>query len=564
MQTISLYSSSFIAIGCFAWLPAIATAETELASIGITQGNEDAWAWSTISADGAFVLFESAADNLVPVDTNGVKDLFLRDRAAGTTTRVSVSSAGVQANGGAVSGWLSPNGRFIGWISDATNLVTGDTNATFDSFVRDLATGTTRLVSQSTSGQLGNAPSYEVTVTADGRYAAFWSEASNLVPGDTNGVPDCFVRDLVTGTTERISVGMNGAQADGDSYFPSITPDGRYVVFTSSSTNLVPNDQNGATDVFRLDRFTGAIELASKTPLGTSGNASSNSDAWGIVSEDGQRVVFHSLATDIVPGDTNGTFDSFVHDFANDITIRVSVSENGSQGNAESYLPSISGYGRYVTFSSLASNLIAGDVNGSLDCFRYDLDTGGILCISLGISGIVGNAMSQCAMPSADGKYVTFMSDATDLVASDANGKRDIFVNTDCWVKFAEYGTGKPGSGGFTPHLHGLDGSCSAGGYALEIDQLLGGSFGLLIIGTTTNSLSAFGGTILVGFTPPVNLISLPVAGPTAPGLGSISLPAVDLHPYPSFSVHLQFLCADPGAFQGVSMSQGLTVSSSG
>lgn len=310
MQTSSLHSASFLAIVGFAWIPPAATAETELVSIGITQGNGDAWAWSTISADGNFVLFGSAADNLVPVDTNGVMDLYLRDRAADRTTRVSVSSTGAEANGEAVSGWLSPNGRFVGWTSDATNLVAGDTNATWDSFVRDLETGVTRLVSQSTSGQLGNAPSYEATVTADGRYVAFWSEASNLVQGDTNGVPDCFIRDLVLGKTERISIGVNGTQGDGDSYFPSITPDGQYVVFTSSSTNLVPNDQNGATDVFRLDRVTSVIELASRSSLGASGNASSSPDAWGIVSEDGQRVVFHSLATDLVPGDTNGTHAS--------------------------------------------------------------------------------------------------------------------------------------------------------------------------------------------------------------------------------------------------------------
>lgn len=557
------FTRSRTAVALAILFPSISFADTELASVGLTQGNGDAWFWSTMSADGNLVLFGSAADNLVPLDTNGATDLFLRDRAAGTTTRVSVSSTGAQANADAVNGWISPDGRFIGWTSNASNLVIGDTNGTTDSFVRDLATGTTRLVSRNSSNQLGNAPSYEVTVTVDGRYAAFHSEASNLVPGDTNGVDDCFVRDLVLGTTARISVGMNGAQADGQSYFPSITPDGRYVVFSSAASNLVAGDHNGTTDVFRLDRTTGSIELASRTSLGTSGNAASSADAWAIVSEDGQRVVFHSLATDLAQNDTNGAYDSFVHDFAHDITTMVSVNENGAQGNGESYLPSISSYGRFVTFSSLASNLIAGDTNNAHDCFRYDLETGSVLCLTLGIGGGVGNASSQAAMPSADGRYVAFVSDATDLVASDSNGKRDIFVNTDCWVEFAEYGVGKPGSGGFTPHFHGLEGSCSAGGYAVQVDQLLGGSVGLLIVGTGTSSLPALGGTILVAFTPPVNFILLPVPGPAVPGLGVISLPAVDLHPYPSFTVHLQFLCADPGAQKGVSMSQGLTVISS-
>lgn len=539
--------------------PSIA-ATIERVSIGLAQGNGDAVYWNTLSGDGNLVLFGSEADNLVPGDGNGVVDLFLRNRAAGTTERVSVSTAGAEANGAALNGWISANGRFIGWISDATNLTAGDTNGVPDSFVRDLATGTTVRVSSNAAGEPGNATSYEVTVSADGRYAAFWSEATNLVPGDTNGVADCFVRDLQLGTVERIVSGLGGAEGNGDSYFPSITPDGRYVAFSSNSSNLVANDGNGVADVFRLDRATSQIELASRTPLGTSGNAASNADAWAIISNDGRYVAFHSLATDLLPGDTNGAYDSFVRDFALGATTRISLAGSGAEGNGESYLPSISGDGRYATFGSTASNLVSGDGNGAEDCFRFDLATGSLHCFTRTPSGAVGNGGSYGAMPSADGRHIVFMSEASDLVPTDSNGKRDAFVRTDCWVELAEYGAGKAGSGGFTPHLHGTGGSCAAGGYALQVDQVLGGTLGLLIVGTSPAAISAFGGTILVGLGAPVIFVLVPVPGPAAPGLGLVALPSVDLDPFASFTVRLQFLFADPAASFGVSMSQGLSL----
>jgi len=284
-----------------------------------TQGTGGHSYETSLSADGRFVAFRSEATNLVAGDTNAADDIFVHDRQTGTTTRVSVDSAGTQGNSYSYTPSISADGRYVAFLSNASNLVAGDTNASWDIFVHDRQTGTTTRVSVDSTGTQGNgASAYHPSLSADGRFVAFLSEASNLVAGDTNGRSDIFVHDRQTGTTTRVSVDSAGTQGTGGhSYTPSISADGRYVAFASTATNLVAGDTNGTGDIFVHDRQTGF-------------------------------VAFFSYATNLVAGDTNGLRDIFVHDRQTGTTIRVSVDSAGTQGNGNSFAPSISADGRFV------------------------------------------------------------------------------------------------------------------------------------------------------------------------------------------------------------------------
>ena len=322
-----------------------------------------------ISADGRFVAFSSGASDLVPGDTNGAFDVFVRDRQTGVTERVSVGSAGEEGNNSS-SSWncsVSADGRFVAFESHASNFVPGDTNNALDVFVRDRLAGVTERVSVSSAGLQGDAVSNHPILSADGRFTAFFT-VSNLVPEDANGMGDVFVRDRQTGTTERVSVSSTGEEANGDSAPGAISSDGRFVAFWSYATNLVSGDTNGADDIFVHDRQTGATERVSVNSSGEQGNVGS-ANPWCAISADGRFVAFGSDATNLVPGDTNARQDVYIHDRQTGITERMSVSTTGEQANALSIYPDISADGRVVAFNSAATNLVPDDTNNVWDVF---------------------------------------------------------------------------------------------------------------------------------------------------------------------------------------------------
>jgi len=238
-------------------------------------------------------------------------NVYLRDLAARTTTLLSVGRHGEPANSDNTRATVSADGRFVAFASAASNLVAGDTNGAWDVFVYDRKRGTTERVSVGPGGAQGNGDSgvFGLALSGNGRRVAFVSEASNLVGGDRNGVADIFVRDLDTGTTRRVSVGPGGIEADSLSVFPSFSADGRYVAFDSIATNLVPHDRNGQTDVFVHDLETGTTTRASVAGHGAEGDATS---AVSSLSANGHAVAFQSEADNLVPGDTDGHFDVFV------------------------------------------------------------------------------------------------------------------------------------------------------------------------------------------------------------------------------------------------------------
>ncbi len=242
-----------------------------------------------------------------------------------STTRVSVNSTGAQGNGHSAYPSISADGRFVAFASGASNLVPGDTGY-WDVFVHDRQTGTTTRVSVSSTGTQSNDNSGDPSISADGLYVAFTSSAQNLIPGDTNGRADVFVHDRQTGTTTRVSVNSTGTQGDFNSWRPAISANGRYVAFISDATTLVPGDTNGRADVFVHDRQTGATTRVSVSSAGIQGDGFVEGSSTPSISADGRFVAFASGASNLVPGDTNNQKDVFVHDRQTGATTRVSVS----------------------------------------------------------------------------------------------------------------------------------------------------------------------------------------------------------------------------------------------
>jgi hypothetical protein len=375
-----------------------------------------------ISDDGRYVAFQSGASNLVSGDTNSTDDIFVHDRQTGATTRVSVRSNGAQVNGGSSSPAISGDGRFVAFYSEASNLLNGDTNGCGDIFVHDRQTGQTTRVSVSSSGVEENAPPpddyFVVSISGDGRYVAFYSDATNLVNGDTNGETDIFVHDRQTGRTIRASVASDGAQANAGSGHPNLSGDGRYVTFASGATNLVAGDTNGKADVFVRDLQTGTTTRVSVNSRGEQADGGGNSPD---ISGDGRYVVFLSASHNLDPReeDTSGKDLVYVHDRQGGQTVLAAVYAEGHALEAGLLdHPTISRDGRYVAFAhyNKAEN------QGIMNIWAHDLFMGNTKEV------IYGNESSFYPALSANGSLVTYSSGAT-LVGGDTNGVSDVFVS---------------------------------------------------------------------------------------------------------------------------------------
>ena len=330
--------------------------------------------------------------------------------------RVSVSSAGVEANNSSEHPSLSGDGQLVAFESYASNLVTGDTNGSGDVFVHNRQTGTTVRVSVDSSGVQGDGPSSYPSLSANGRFVAFESDVTNLVAGDTNGSTDIFVHDLLTGTTQRATVDSTGAQANSASHLASISADGRFVAFESYASNLVGLDNNSVLDIFVHDFQTGATLLAS---VGTAGNKSINQNSVApSISQDGRFVAFHSYADDLV-GDTTYTLANiFLRDLQNNTLKRVGTSTAGVLANGDCFYPSLSGDGTHVAFFSGATNLVSG-AGFVTEIFERDLMAGTTVCASVdntgtdsnvGVDGAFGGSVSMT------GRWVAFFARGTNLV----------------------------------------------------------------------------------------------------------------------------------------------------
>jgi Tol biopolymer transport system component len=377
---------------------------------------------ASISADGRYVAFESPADNLSPSDDNDVTNIFVRDLQDGTVTLVSQAS-GVPADRGSSRPSISADGRYVAFDSSADNLSGADNDTVQNVFRRDLVGGTTELVSRADglAGAPGDSHSTAPSISADGRYVAFESGADNLSASDNDGVFDIFVRDLQAHTTTLVSAVVFFGAGDDDSFDPSISADGRYVAFDSSADNLSLLDRDNAPDVFVRDVPGLTMTLASQAN-GTGGDAQSSS---GSISADGRYVAFSSLATNLSNANNDSVFDIFVRDLQAGTTTLVSQG-SGVGGDGNSDRASISADGRYVAFASDADNLSTGDNNDFRNVFVRDVHAN-MTTLASHANGLPADNASFEASISADGRFVAFTSAANNVSGSDNDDFENVF-----------------------------------------------------------------------------------------------------------------------------------------
>ena len=417
--------NSFQSISALADFTFSETANLSQLVQSISNGNDNSVS-PFLDESGNFLVFTSEASNLIQGDTNATADVFVRNLQTNTLQRISFGNYGTEANGKSEGFGISADGRYVIFASNASNLIANDTNNVRDIFVRDRQTNTTQRVSLTNEGLESNGASDLAAISADGRYVVFSSIASNLVQGDTNDMVDVFVHDLQTGVTERISVANDGTQSNDDSLSPgtAISADGRYVVFYSYASNLVPNDTNDSADIFVRDRQTGITKRVSTANDGTEANDLSLSPS---ISADGRYIVFSSLASNLVAGDSNETGDIFVYDQQTGTIERVSLTSDETEADSNSSRPAISADGRYVVFQSRATNLGIENPDFYSNIYLRDRQTGETKLISEA-SETSADGDSSNPTISGDGSVIAFDSGATKLVEGDTNDAWDVFV----------------------------------------------------------------------------------------------------------------------------------------
>ena len=396
-------------------------------------GNDAPTLGPNLSTDGRYVVFGSRATNLVPGDTNGVSDAFLQDRATSVTERISVSTAAVQGNGPLDDEpTVSDDGDVVAFASFAANLDPNCSDTVGQIFVRTRSAGTTECISIDAGGTEGNANSGEPHISADGRYVAFDSEASNLVAGDTNATQDIFVRDLVTDTTERVNLQRNGTQSAGWGFWPDISDHGRYVAYRSSAGDLDPDCPGVSSQVYVTDLRNDTNECVSVDAAGVPGDDYSDQPR---LSGDGRYVAFFSAADNLDPACSGGSApvatQAYLRDRDTGTTTCESIDASGAPGDADTLFPELSGDGRTMSFLSSATNLDAHCPNTTVgvrpEMFVRDLDSHVNTCVSVDATGQAAGSVFNSGSLSGTGALVAFESYAA-LTPDDSNGLGDMFV----------------------------------------------------------------------------------------------------------------------------------------
>lgn len=389
-----------------------------------------------VNEDGTVVAFYSDANNLVPGDTNGFRDIFVRDLIAGTTIRINLGPGGAQANapshaaGGAPA--ISADGNIIAFYSNASNLIEGgDTNGVADVFVYDRTTERLNLISNAPDGSQANGASLLPSIDYVGRFVAYQSLATNLIPDDTNDASDIFVYDRNTETTERIC--NETVQPNSFSFTPAISPDGFFVAFATAATNLIEGDTNGLVDVYVCNRRTGEFDRVS-IGIGGQGNGIS---IVPDISASGCFVAFKSEADNLVPDDHNDRVDVFVRARGQGVTELISESVHGGSANDASFPPSITDLGRFVAFGSAATDLVFGDVNSLPSVFVRDRASDNISLVDVNDSGQQADGGTPDVAPSisGDGSRIGFVSSASNLTPPgvDLNFTNDVFITDNAF-----------------------------------------------------------------------------------------------------------------------------------
>lgn len=387
--------------------------------------------YAQFSPDGTKIVFVSEISTLVSGDTNASLDVFVKDLITGVTTRVSTSSTGAQTNYHTdyrdLGPVFSPDGTKVMFSNSANNLISGDDFYSADIFIKDLTTGVVTLVSANGSGTKLNSDSFDASFSSDGTKVIFSSIASNTLSGVTNTQQHVYLKDLSTGAITLVSSSAAGVAGNSLSTDAVLSSDGTKAVFCSYASNLVSGDANNTNifDIFVKDLTTGAVTLVTTDAAGVQADANSYNP---IFSPDGTKVLFESNATNLVAGDTNNASDLFVKDLITGSVTRVSSNALGEGANAGSFIASFSPDGTKVLFHSSASNLVDGDTNTKTDIFLKDLVTGSVTLLNIGLNGALGNNVSDRAVFSPDGNTIAFFTYASNITASDTSGNQDIYV----------------------------------------------------------------------------------------------------------------------------------------
>ena len=416
-----------------AWLPAPEVRAQSTRRVSVTSQEAEVPSTSQFSdcdAASSQIVFSSHSKDLVPNDNNFAWDIFVRDRRFGTTVRVNVSSGGQEANNDSFHPSISDDGRYVAYESEASNLVSGDTNGSSDVFVVDRETGNVVRASVDSNGNQADGGSFRPHLSGDGRFVAFESLATNLVKGDSNGAFDVFVHELATGITIRASTSSRGAEGDDDSRFPRLSADGGMLVFASDADNLVSSDNNRARDVFLKDFGNGTTMRVSEVG-GIEGDADSDRPD---IDADGSMVVFESMANNLLPEDVNAGTDVFLRHTQFDSMELISVTTDEESVHGAAVHPTISANGIAVAFTGYSTDLVPNDNNGERDIFVRDRGAGTTERVSIRSGGAEADSWSDFAQISADGGAVVFHSPATDLVGGDTNGTVDVFCHGPWFV----------------------------------------------------------------------------------------------------------------------------------
>ncbi len=501
---------------------------------------------SALSADGRVVAFVSAADSLVPGDTNGRRDVFVFDRVTEQIERVSVGDSGQEADGDSSRPVISADGRHVAFESSATNLVQNDGNGRTDVFVRDLLLKTTVRVSVGSAGVEGDGDSRFPRLSSNGRFVLFQSHATNLVPGGTDGNGDAFVADLSSGAIELVSLDEGGTEASGPALPIDVSDDGVLVVFATADV-LVAGDVNGADDLYARDRAAGTTVLLS---VGDRGQAGDGPSSDGDLTPDGTLVAFSSLATNLLTGDSDGAGHVYVRDLVSGALTRASVDSAGSAGDDRSAAPSISDDGSRVAFLTLASNFDPWDSAGTWDVFVHDFDSDATSLVTRAHDGEVSAGPATAVAISGDGGWIAFASDADDLIKDDANGLGDVFVHGHV-ARWWLYGSGHAGTLGI-PAILALGEPRIGEPFSVQIGNSLGVStFGILLAGVLPTDVPVMDGRILV-----IPWIVIPLPFPDGDVTLTETLP--DDEVLCGLYGFLQAIELDGGASKGLSFTEGL------
>lgn len=411
--------AGLVLISAVTLAPPAAQAGTAVACVGVQANGYSVP--SGVSADGRYALFTSTASNLIPGGATGWH-LYVRDLPRCTTELVDATvTGGVPAMGIGGETYLSANGRYAAFSSNATDLLPGGTNGVSNVFLRDLRTRTTELISVTPDGGAANSASWPAGVSASGRHVLFVSAASNLLPdGPPPNARNVYLRDRELGSTRLVATVPPNSMAPG--WYPSLSPDGRF-----SLVDLVPAAPAGESRwlTHLVNNKTLGSDLVSVPVAGDWPNSSTYGAG---VSSSGRFVLVNSGASDLVAGDTNGASDVFVRDMSAGTTARISVSDTGAQVGGGSSGAGLSRDGRYATFWSRAGEFVAGDTNGVDDVFLRDTLAGTTTRVSVAGDGGQANAGSTNPKIGADGRFVLFWSYASNLVPGDTNGVPDAFL----------------------------------------------------------------------------------------------------------------------------------------